>query len=126
MLYVFLLHSDPNAEWPADIIEQHLAVWREATAAGAYVSSEALGTDRRTATTVRVRGGKVIATDGPFAETKEVLGGYYLLDCRDLDDARAWAAKIPDAKYGSVEIRPVMEVPGWPYSDAAARRRQPM
>jgi hypothetical protein len=61
-----------------------------------------------TATTVRVRDGKTLTTDGPFAETKEQLGGYYLLDCKDLDEAIAWAAKIPSAKYGSIEIRPVM------------------
>ena len=59
------------------------------------------------ATTVRVRDGKTLTTDGPFAETKEQLGGYYILDCRDLDEAIEWAAKIPDVKRGSVEIRPV-------------------
>src|SRR5213594_4353527 len=107
MLYMFLLHSEPGTEWPADIIDQHLAVWREARERGAYVSSEALGPDRTAARTVRVRGGNVLTTDGPFAETKEVLGGYYVLDCRDWDEALAYAAKIPDAKYGSVEVRPV-------------------
>jgi hypothetical protein len=61
-----------------------------------------------TATTVRVREGKVEHTDGPFAETKEQLGGYYLLDCKDLDEALELAAKIPSAKFGSVEVRPVM------------------
>jgi hypothetical protein len=61
-----------------------------------------------TATTVRVRDGNTQATDGPFAETKEQLGGYYLLDCKDLDEAIEYAAKIPSAKFGSVEIRPVM------------------
>lgn len=61
-----------------------------------------------TATTVRVREGKTQTTDGPFAETKEQLGGYYLLDCKDLDQAIEYAAKIPSAKYGSIEIRPVM------------------
>ena len=61
-----------------------------------------------TATTVRVREGKTRTTDGPFAETKEQLGGYYLLDCKDLDEAIEYAAKIPSAKYGSIEVRPVM------------------
>lgn len=61
-----------------------------------------------TATTVSVRDGKTITTDGPFAETKEQLGGYYLLDCADLDDAIAQAAKIPTATFGRIEIRPVM------------------
>ena len=60
-----------------------------------------------TATTVRVRAGKTQTTDGPFAETKEQLGGYYLLDCQDLDEAIAWAGRIPSARFGSVEIRPI-------------------
>ncbi len=60
------------------------------------------------ATTVRVRDGKIITTDGPFAETKEQLGGYYLLDCKDLDEAIEMAALIPGAKNGSIEIRPVV------------------
>jgi hypothetical protein len=60
-----------------------------------------------TATTVRVRGGKVLSTDGPFAETKEQLGGYYLIDVPDLDDAVKWAGKCPGAKTGSVEVRPL-------------------
>jgi len=63
-----------------------------------------------TATTVRVRDGKTLTTDGPFAETKEQLGGFYILDCKDLDQAIAYAAKIPDAKRGSIEVRPVMEM----------------
>ena len=60
-----------------------------------------------TATTVRVRGGKVLSTDGPFAETKEQLGGYYLIDVANLDDAVKWAGKCPGAKTGSVEVRPL-------------------
>ncbi|MBA2681240.1 MAG: YciI family protein [Ktedonobacteraceae bacterium] len=62
-----------------------------------------------TATTVRVRDGKTLSTDGPFAETKEQLGGYYLLNCKDLDEAIELAAKIPGASGGSIEIRPIME-----------------
>jgi hypothetical protein len=62
-----------------------------------------------TATTVRVRDGKITTTDGPFAETKEHLGGYYLLDCKDLDEAIEMAAKIPGSKYASVEVRPLVE-----------------
>ena len=61
-----------------------------------------------TATTVRVRDGKTETTDGPFAETKETLGDFYILDCKDLDEAIEYAAKIPGAKYGSIEVRPVM------------------
>ncbi len=61
------------------------------------------------ATTVRVRSGKTVTTDGPFAETKEQLGGFYLLECANLDEAIEWAAKIPGAAVGSIEVRPVME-----------------
>jgi hypothetical protein len=62
-----------------------------------------------TATTVRVRDGETLFTDGPFAETREQLGGYYLLECADLDEAARWAARIPDANGGAVEVRPVMD-----------------
>ena len=63
-----------------------------------------------TAATVRVRSGKVSVTDGPFAETKEQLGGFYIVDCKDLDEAIEVAARIPDVRRGSIEIRPVMEI----------------
>ena len=65
-----------------------------------------------TATTVRVRDGKTLTTDGPFAETKEQLGGYYMIQCNDLDEAISVASRIPGARYGTVEIRPVMEMCG--------------
>ena len=74
---------------------------------GHYVGGEALQ-PVQSATTVRVRGGKVSTTDGPFAETKEQLGGYYLIEARDLNDAIQVAAKIPSAKLGSVEVRPIL------------------
>ena len=61
-----------------------------------------------TATTVRVRDGKTLTTDGPFAETREQLGGYYLIEAKDLDEAIAIAARVPSAKFGSIEVRPVM------------------
>jgi len=75
--------------------------------AGKCVASEALQ-PVSTATSVRVRKGKTETMDGPFAETKEQLGGFYILDCKDLDEAIAYAAKIPDARTGTVEVRPVM------------------
>jgi hypothetical protein len=74
---------------------------------GKYVAGEALQ-PTATATTVRVRGGKVATTDGPFAETKEQLGGFYLIDAVDLNEAIQIAARIPGAKTGSVEVRPVV------------------
>ena len=67
-----------------------------------------------TATSVRVRDGRRLVTDGPFAETREQLGGYYLIDARDLDDAIRIAERVPPAKFGTVEIRPVMEIEGLP------------
>lgn len=67
-----------------------------------------------TATSVRVRDDKRVVTDGPFAETREQLGGYYLIEAKDLDEAIGIAERIPPARYGTIEIRPVMEIPGLP------------
>lgn len=81
-------------------------------AAAAVIRGGAALYPTTTATTVHVRGGKggdVISTDGPFAETKEVLTGFYLLECADLDEAVSWAAKIPAAATGAVEVRPVID-----------------
>ena len=76
-----------------------------------------------TATTVRVRDGKTLRTDGPFAETKEQLGGYYLVEAKDLDEATKLAARIPGARTGSIEVRPVMELPtGYPRPGGARSR----
>ena len=75
---------------------------------GHYVAGEALQ-PVQTATTVRVRNGKISTTDGPFAETKEQLGGYYLIEARDLNDAIQVAARIPSARLGCVEVRPVVD-----------------
>lgn len=77
-------------------------------AAGVMLAGEALQ-PTSTATTVRVRNGQRLTTDGPFAETKEALGGFYLLECRDLDQAIEWAAQIPGAETGSIEVRPLVE-----------------
>ena len=77
-------------------------------ASGAFLSGDPLQ-PTHTATTVRVRNGKTLTTDGPFAETKEALGGFYVLNCKDLDEALELAAKIPGAKSGSIEVRPIME-----------------
>jgi hypothetical protein len=77
-------------------------------ASGCYLGGEALQ-PTSTATTVRTRGGKTLTTDGPFAETKEQLGGYYMVSCKDLDEAIKWASQIPSVGRGPVEVRPVME-----------------
>jgi hypothetical protein len=88
--------------------------------AGILVAGDALqGAD--TATTVRVREGETVLTDGPFADTKELLGGFYILDVPDLDAALKWAAKMPNIAYGSVEVRPVMVFDNEPANAGAAR-----
>jgi hypothetical protein len=87
-----------------------LAITEEMRAAGLLVSNAPLH-PVQAATTVRVRGEETELTDGPFAVTKEVLVGYYLLDCQDLDQALEQAARLPVARYGSVEVRPLMDPP---------------
>lgn len=78
--------------------------------AGVFLAGDALQ-GSETATTVRVRDGETLVSDGPFAETKELLGGYYLIDAPDLETAKEWAAKMPNIHYGSVEVRPILEIP---------------
>ncbi len=89
-----------------------MAEWNDYTeslkSAGVFLSGEALE-PTQTATTVRLKEGERVVTDGPFAETREVLGGYYAIDVPDLDAAIDWAAKCPGAKFGSMEVRPIME-----------------
>ena len=123
MLYMFLLYADPNVPPPEDVMERHFAVADDARSRNAYVASEAIG-QTENSTTVRVRDGKATVTDGPFAETKEVLGGFYLLDCKDLDEALDYAKRIPDAMNGAVEVRPVFFVPGWNCAVGADRDRR--
>ena len=99
-----LSQEELNAEYGA-----YKALREEVQNRDLLLSTEAIQ-PIHTATTVRVRGGKTVITDGPFAETKEHLRGYILLNCQDLDEALALAPKIPATRYGSVEIRPVMEL----------------
>ena len=89
------------------LIAEYMAFTAGAKQSGALVAGDALQ-PVSTATTVRVRDGKTVTTDGPFAETREQLGGYYLVEAKDLDEAAGIAARIPSAKFGCVEIRPVM------------------
>jgi hypothetical protein len=84
--------------------DRYRAFGEEATRAGVAIGGAELG-PTRDATTVRIRDGETLVTDGPYAETKEALGGYYLLECASLDDALDWAAKIPGAQHGAVEVR---------------------
>ena len=102
------LWTDASPEDVQRIMEAYGAFGQAAQDAGVMRGGEGLQ-PTSTATTVRVRNDETITTDGPFAETREQLGGYYLLDCKDLDEAIGWAARIPDARTGSVEVRPVMD-----------------
>jgi hypothetical protein len=97
----------PESAEMGELMQAYGAFGAEAREKGVMVAGDALQ-PVSTSTTVRVRNGVTETTDGPFAETKEQLGGYYILDCKNLDEAIEYAAKIPTAKYGSVEIRPVM------------------
>jgi hypothetical protein len=89
-------------------MNEYFAFTEEVKKAGKLVAGDALQ-PTHTATTVRVRDGKRLTTDGPFAETKEQLGGYYLIEAKDLDDAMTIAAKIPSARIGSIEVRPIQK-----------------
>ncbi len=92
-----------------EIFSAHMAFTEAAKAAGVLGGGEPLE-PHTTATTLRRRNGRLTQTDGPFAETKEQLGGFYILECKDLDEATEWAAKIPEVDRGSVEIRPIMSM----------------
>ena len=114
MRYLLLIYTDEStyasmgeAEMQADMA-QWFQYDSEIKGSGASPSGEALQ-PTMTATTVRDQDGKPLVTDGPFAETKEQLGGYYLLDVENLDAAIEWAHKCPAAQYGSVELRPIQE-----------------
>jgi hypothetical protein len=87
---------------------EYMAFTQGIRASGQYLAGEALQ-PVQTATTVRVRNGKVSTTDGPFAETKEQLGGFYMINARDLNEAIQVASKIPSARMGSIEVRPIVE-----------------
>ena len=115
MRYVALLYwEEDRRPTPAspdfeDILEEYAQVNRSMKAAGEYVSAAPLENVAESVS-VRKRDGKTVITDGPFAETKERLGGFYLMDVESLEDALAYAERIPAARYGKIEVRPVMEV----------------
>ena len=111
MKYVLLIYDDErifedmNREELRTMMPEYAAFTQSIKDAGQYKAGEALQ-PTSTATTVRVRGGKIQTTDGPFAETREQLGGFYLVDAANLDEAIALAARIPSARRGSIEVRP--------------------
>lgn len=108
MQYMLLIYEDESNPPPDDV---EMAKWFEVTEAmrqaGVHVAGDALH-PTSSATTVRVKSGDIVTTDGPFAETREQLGGYYVIDVDDLDAAIEWAGKMPNAHKGSIEVRPVM------------------
>ena len=117
MKYMLLIYLDDEHAMTAterdECYVKSAQLARDLHSSGRYLAASPLH-PTSTATSVRVRDGKPLVTDGPFAETREQLGGYYLIDARDLDEAIAIAGRIPGARFGTVEIRPVMEIPGLP------------
>ena len=109
MQYMALIYTDPalTPEMGDKMNADYMDFTRRLREAGAMKGGDALH-PVTSATSVRVRAGRTETMDGPFAETREHLGGYYLFDCADLDEAIRWAAQIPGAKYGTVELRPVV------------------
>jgi hypothetical protein len=115
MQYMLLIHDDPTA-WSGMSEEQVNAVMGEYFAYSSAIRDEGIFVDgqplqgREAAHTVRVRDGERIVADGPFAETKEIVGGYYVVDCATLDQALDAAARIPSARYGAIEVRPIAQM----------------
>ena len=113
MQYLLLIHDDEQlfADMSEDernsLFGEYMAFSNELVEAGAFVGGNQLH-PTAAATTVRVRDGERLVTDGPYAETKEALGGYYLIEADSVDEALDWAAKVPSARLGSIEVRPVV------------------
>ena len=116
MQYLLLIYNDEvaDARRSKEVLDAEMAAYwaftEEIQKSGAYKGGNALH-PTSTATTVRVRNGKIGTTDGPFAETKEQLGGYYLIEARDLNEAIQIGARIPGARVGTIEVRPIADVP---------------
>src|SRR5690348_18461346 len=116
MKYMLLVYMNENAMTDDERLHCYVEsaqLTQDLNAKGQYLAAAPLHSVS-TATSVRVREGKRLVTDGPFAETREQLGGYFLIDARDLNEAIDIAGRIPGARLGTVEIRPVMEIPGLP------------
>jgi hypothetical protein len=120
---LFINGTEANMQDPApDTMDRHYAMAEEAIRRGAYVTCDALQPTAG-ATQVRVRDDRVIRTDGPFAESKEIVGGFYMVDCRDMDEAVELAAMIPAPKDGHIEVRSVLTIDGWDERIADIRAR---
>lgn len=123
MKYLLLIYNcdrpDPGDAGFTDALARVNAFADECRRRGALVGGDALQGEH-TATTVSVREGRTLITDGPFVETREHLGGYYVLDCKNLDEALELAALCPMAEQGSIDVRPLVQVPGVDHTPAAA------
>jgi hypothetical protein len=115
MQYMLLIYETEGRKLsPAEygqLHQEYMTFTQDIVKSGKFKAGDPLE-PTSTATTVRVRNGKTVTTDGPFAETKEQLGGYYMVEAKDLDEAVAIAARIPGARTGTIEVRPVMKIPG--------------
>ena len=123
MKYMLLIYGDENALNAAEreqCYRDSTELAHQLHAAGQYLAASPLQ-PTSTATSVRVRDGKPLVIDGPFAETREQLGGYFLIDAKNVDEAVAVAARIPLARTGTVEVRPIVEIPGLPVDHAPSR-----
>jgi hypothetical protein len=123
MRYMLLVYMDEQVMNQAEREEcygESVQLTQELHASGHYLGAAPLR-PTTAATSVRVREGKRLVTDGPFAETREQLGGYFLIDAKDLDEAIGIAGRIPGARWGTIEIRPVIELAGLPVEPGAAR-----
>jgi hypothetical protein len=123
MKYLILIQSNPRSleAWERmteqqrmDFGRDHMKLTAAMEEAGVLVVSEGLA-DPSLAKWVSVRGGETIASDGPYAEVKEHLAGFYLIDCPTVEDAVGWAAKVPDALNTEVEVRPILDMSGWEF-----------
>jgi hypothetical protein len=131
MRYAILIYGEGTANPPTEqpspeewqlVMDGYNAYTQMLRDRGAYLGGEALQ-PVQTATTVRVKDGETVTTDGPFAETKEALGGFYLVEAKDLDEALEFAAACPGARFGSIEVRPLIEIPAdYAPAEAAASR----
>jgi hypothetical protein len=114
MQYMLLIYDEEKlwADMPKDeadrMFHDYMAFTESIKKSGHFIAGEALQSTR-TATTLRVRGGKTLTTDGPFAETKEAFGGFYMIEAKDLDEALSIAARIPSARVGSIEVRAIQK-----------------
>ena len=110
MQYLLLIYANEGqsaAQDRAALMSEYRSFTQSIVQGGQFKAGDALQATS-TATTVRVRDGKALTTDGPFAETREQLGGYYLIEAKNLDEAITIAARVPSAKFGSIEVRPIM------------------